>query len=567
MQSRWAHQLPARVEPVTRYDNYVVLGLFVGLGAVSLLPVWLFAYFPSQDGPAHLGSAAVLRALSEGSSALGAVYMTQWDANTNQVYFLLLQTLGKVLPLLVVEKVVLSLFVLGLPLASLGAARMVKGSPYAALLSFPLVYTLPLYMGFFNFCLSLPLFVLSVGCYAAFAAAPSRIKGLGLAGLLLLLYLTHIIAAASAMLVVFSATLVRLCQPRPRRERLEQGAALLSVAPTGVLVAVFLLLFRQSAEASGPERSALARIGDFFSHSFALVNEPLSPYAKLVYLLEPFARADRLYTLPLFGLLLGLFVFGVVRVTRTRTWRRHLPLFTATCLFVLLLAVAPGRYGALGWLPGRLSPLVGLVLLLWLATLALPAALWRLTAVGVAVVTVLSVSYRLPVHQQLNAVIEEYVVAAAVVPAGAVALPLHLEERYQAEGLKPALRKARFNAFEHAASYANLERPFANLRNFEPERPYFPLQYRPGRDPNIYLSPDQQLSRFEQRPLHLSLAAYQARTGVRVDYVLVWGRPEQVSSQPDVVDLYDQLDSDYELVSTSSPRGLLHVYRHRASLN
>ena len=201
--------------------------------------------------------------------------------------------------------------------------------------------------------------------------------------------------------------------------------------------------------------------------------------------------------------------------------------------------------------------------MLWLATLKLPVALWRLAAVGIAVVTVLSMNYRLPIHRQINTVLKEYVAAASVVPAGAVALPLNLEERYQAEGLKPVLGRAKFDAFEHAASYATLKRPFANLRNFEPERPYFPLQYRPGRDPNIYLSPDGAFSRFEQRPLHLSLAAYRARTGVRIDYVLVWGRVEEVSARPDIVDLYDQLNSDYELVFISSPRGLMHVYRHR----
>ncbi len=555
-----------RTARAARGDRYALLGLFVGLSAVTLLPVWLFPYFPSQDGPAHLSSVSVLMALRAGSPALGTVYTAQWDANTNQLYFLLLQALGHVLPLLTAEKVALTLFAVGLPLASLGAVRLAKGSPYAALLSFPLVYTLPVYMGFFNFCLSLPLFVLVVGLYLAFAEAPAWTTGLGLASLLVLLYLAHIVAAASAVLVVFTATLVRLGQAQTWRDRLRQGTALLTVAPTGCLVLVFLLFFRQTTEASSDlERvGGLARVGDFFSHFFTRVNEPLSLHAKAVYLLDPFSEADRLYTLPLFGLLLALFTFSVVRVTGSRTWRRHLPLFAATCVFGLLLTLAPGRYSSLGWLPGRLLPLTCLVLLLWLATSGLSPAVWRLAAGVAAVVTLTSVAYRLPVHRELNAVTEEYVSAAAVVPAGAVALPLHLGERYQVEGLKPLLPKARFDALEHAAGYASLERPFANLRNFEPARPYFPLQYRLGKDPNLYLSPDEQPARFEERPFHLSLVAYEARTGLRIDYVLVWGSPE-ARSQPDVAALYDQLDSDYTLVRVSKPKGLMRVYRHRAA--
>src|ERR1022692_126049 len=34
---------------------------FAGLIAASLVPIWAFTYFPSQDGPSHLNNANILR--------------------------------------------------------------------------------------------------------------------------------------------------------------------------------------------------------------------------------------------------------------------------------------------------------------------------------------------------------------------------------------------------------------------------------------------------------------------------------------------------------------------------
>ena len=550
--------------------------LFVGMTVLSLVPIWAFTYFPSQDGPAHLNSVAVLMTLESGGAEAGvleAFYKTQWAStqqwvSTNQLVFLLLQGLGTFLPLLIAEKVVLTLYAVGLPLATLAAVRWARGAPYAALLSFPLVFTLPLYMGFYNFCLSLPLFVLCVGLYYAFSLRPGWKRGVALSLLLVALYLTHIVAAASAVMVIVVATFMHMVMAKDRREVRRQGTALLTLLPSGTFILTFLLFFRQySARPAAPDVTLGNQLTRFVSGFIDRVGGLLSPYAKVTYLLDGFSAADRLYTVPYFGLLFLLSVLALFQLVKRGTLRRYLPHLAATLFFIVLLAVVPERYGSLGWLPGRFLPVTCLVLIVGLSvTLSrstVPRTVWRGASVVTLLVVGVSTFYRLPVHAQLNAVIDDYVEGMASVPPDSVVLPLQLASRYQHEGLKPMLRSAKFNALAHAAGYATLDAPFVNLRNFEPARPYFPLQYTPFKDPRIYLSPDDQPSRYGQPPFHLDLNAYADHAGKPVDYVLVWGDPDLLGDTPGVEDLYRQLANEYIAVEPTNPSTLMHVYKRK----
>jgi hypothetical protein len=42
---------------VSNYDTLLCLALIL----VHLIPIWAFTYFPTQDGPAHLNNATILR--------------------------------------------------------------------------------------------------------------------------------------------------------------------------------------------------------------------------------------------------------------------------------------------------------------------------------------------------------------------------------------------------------------------------------------------------------------------------------------------------------------------------
>ena len=148
-------------------------GLFALLTGLYLLPLWLFPYVPTTDGPVHLETAQTLRALASGEGGAQALFFSaQWRLATNQLYALVLYSLGALMPMLVAEKLVLSVYVVGLMLALVFALRSLRGAVLAAFLGFPVVYSFIFYIGFLNLCFGLPLFLVALGLFFRLDAAP-----------------------------------------------------------------------------------------------------------------------------------------------------------------------------------------------------------------------------------------------------------------------------------------------------------------------------------------------------------------------------------------------------------
>src|SRR5215831_15066252 len=93
--------------------------LFAGLLLLSLLPLWSACYFPSQDGPAHLENAVILREYNWPDRELfRTFYLINPNPEPNWVGHLALAGLMALgLPPLLAEKVLLTGYLLLLPLA------------------------------------------------------------------------------------------------------------------------------------------------------------------------------------------------------------------------------------------------------------------------------------------------------------------------------------------------------------------------------------------------------------------------------------------------------------------
>ena len=121
----------------------------VVIGASALLlPLLMLQYVPTQDGPAHLGTAALLLDLDRGTgSTVQALYQPAWKFSTNQIYQFALVTLGHWMPLPVAERILLMAMVLLVPFGVATAQRMLDMGdrpPWAAILALPAV-TLPVF--------------------------------------------------------------------------------------------------------------------------------------------------------------------------------------------------------------------------------------------------------------------------------------------------------------------------------------------------------------------------------------------------------------------------------------
>ena len=524
--------------------------------AVLLLPLWLFPYIPTQDGPAHLETAATLLALKD-SNFLGGFYDANWRLATNQVYHALLVALGSFLPLLLAEKLVLSAYALLVPAATLFALRGLPGaSRFGVFLIFPVVYAYVFYLGFYNLAFGLPLFLLALGLYFRLAGledSPGRTLTTGLmtvllAATLVLSYFVHIMAAASTLLALAVMTTVRLVGRGDigggNRRTLSFSA--LAAAPTLALMGFF---FVTTPGAMPTEATNFLNLPEllqtFFVHPPNLTYALYSPLVLHTWL-------DAVFTLPLYLLLVALTLVALVQGLKGRVPAPELS--AALLVFVFIIVWSPNRLGEVGWLPDRFLPYGYALLVLWLATAPLSARGWRVVSLtSLSLWGALSL-YRLPVHAALNSSVQEYVEATQVIQEDSTVLPLSLSQPVlpNLQALYPNLR---YDAVRHALGYAALDKRIVNLANYQAAKGYFPLRYKDARNPAVHLS-EGGLGALEYPPFSLDIAAYRRETGAAVDYVIFWGELDAERGRDDVRRVLQQL-TDYELVY-ARPRA--HVY-------
>ena len=425
---------------------------------LSLIPVWGFDYFPSQDGPVHLNSVAVLRDYRE-VPTYQHVYEPAWMFTTNQAFFWLYVNLGKFVPLLLAEKLLISLYLVAAPLALLLVLRWARSSPWAALPLVPALSSLALYMGFYSFCLSVPLFTLCLGAYQRFNRQPGWKVGLLLALLVYLTYLVHILAALWAIGLTGLYSLLDTWRSRG----LKPLSALLGLVPTLVILFAFWLERSTRLASFSEEASAASALELPLTFVARLFGTPLGPLEKLRYLLGslPYTPAW----------LVGLY-FALLLALSALAWRSarragRLPSALSGGLVMLLgLLLTPERIDEFGWMPGRLFPLVVVALCLGIGSARLPKRVWQMGGLLTLGITLLTLPYRLPAHAEANAELSAYRVLGKALPPNSVVLPVHLDALFTTEERAAANKRPTFSPLYHAAGYLLLDKPLVNLRNY-----------------------------------------------------------------------------------------------------
>jgi hypothetical protein len=187
--------------------------LFVVLLILHILPLWIFAYFPSQDGASHVYNGLVLKEYGQHENYK---IRDAWHLNItifpNWLSHIMLAAFLYVFPPVISEKVFLSIAIGMVPIAFFyflnAVHRGEKGQFVYAWLGFPFALNYLLYMGFYNFQLSISFFFFSFGFWWKHKD-DMRVKYLvWLYVLLLLTYLSHI---ASYGLVVFGISVAGGC--------------------------------------------------------------------------------------------------------------------------------------------------------------------------------------------------------------------------------------------------------------------------------------------------------------------------------------------------------------------
>jgi hypothetical protein len=194
------------------------------LGYVLLLPFFLAPLFvtrllPGLDLPFHMAAADLLSKLGRADNPYAPYYEGGLRLAPYAAHFVALVVLGKVMSLMSAHKLIIVLYVAGLPIATASLLGACRRSRIPALLAFPLAYNLTLHYGFVTFALSLPVLMWLLAEVTKLVGSDRRrvfaLRWLYTAGIAALLFLCHLqnflygVCAACAFAVLSSAPLRR----------------------------------------------------------------------------------------------------------------------------------------------------------------------------------------------------------------------------------------------------------------------------------------------------------------------------------------------------------------------
>lgn len=508
--------------------------LWLGLTAAYLVPIWAFAYVPSEDGPSHLANAAIIsRYYDPAASTIRAFYLLKTTPVPNVLYHYLVAALMWPLPPLAAEKVALSLYVVlfAVALRRLGAAADGRAGP-ATLLALPLAYSFTFHMGFFGWQLALAGGTLG-------AAVFWRSSRGGLAAALLwnavavALYFCHLLGFGLFLAAVTLMSWGRgaAAWRRARRagavgapERRRLVAALcwpLSLAPAAALGVWYYLRW------PGTIPTTRAPFGELFLRLARM---------DILYSIFPWQRwLAAGVAAALWGIAAVLVAARLVSWLRRRrrggagAWGGHAA-FGAVFLITLALYFALPNAGPAGgsYVHPRLATLPVLVVVAWLAAAAGPRLRRILYVVGPAVALVhlggVTASYRLA-----NADLARFNAARPLMAPGATFLPL-------VNRWLPG-RGANVNYLAHAGGYYTLDGCGVDLLNYEASWNYFPVAWRAGRPLVPVYEGD------EGTPVYDLTGKYG-----RIDYVLGWEINPFTPGMRAILAHYDYVYGEGELI-------------------
>jgi hypothetical protein len=568
--------LPGGVAVRTWLSNRERL-LFVALVGAQLLPLWIFHYFPSQDGPSHVANAQIIRQYGSASTGiLREYYALNTSLTPNWFWHLVLSGLLSILPPATAEKVFLSGYVILLPVSvryAITAAR--RQSAFLAVLAFPFVYNYLFHMGFYSFVYSLPIFFLFSGYLLRHSAEPSIRRNVAIAALSLLLYFSHLVALVAAYVEVVLLTVwpgivrtmakVRADTSRElmiqTTERTIDYSLAVALLPTCLLALIFAV------------QDSISDSGSTISWAGGPSLKTLILQLASMYSLVSFDHREIWFACLLAGLFGVVVGFLVLSGQLRRSSGPGLMFFVLAAVYALIAITSPEAIAGGSYIRDRmyLFPYFALILGLALGNYAFPLSVRRVIQVTSIVVTMGLLISHAYTYAEIGTYLDEYLSGMNLVEKNSTVLPVYFSQRGDAPG--GSTLALRVNPFASAAGYIAVQRDVVDLGNYEAgQRTYFPAVFRPQLNPGTYLifepppaspeevGPTTDLDLIWQ-PARVEMLAYAEQTPGRVDYVLLWGMRDRQRRKRTTQALFRQLDEGYELIYTSPRWGLMQLYR------
>ncbi|MEC9070847.1 MAG: hypothetical protein VX938_00650, partial [Myxococcota bacterium] len=128
-----------------------------------VIPLWVTELLPLMDLPQHLATIRILHSLDDPAFGLAPFYLVDLSSTQYLGYYYLVDLLAHAVGIETANRLVLSVYAVGVPLGMISYTRAFGRDPAVGLLAAPFAYNTFLFMGFANYVLAIPLVFWGLG--------------------------------------------------------------------------------------------------------------------------------------------------------------------------------------------------------------------------------------------------------------------------------------------------------------------------------------------------------------------------------------------------------------------
>jgi hypothetical protein len=487
----------------TRFNFWTLI--FVFLILLYILPIWIFRYFPSQDGPCHIYNSFILKNYDNPEYVFNKYYEIRKSPIPNWVSHAVMMFLMYLVPPLIAEKLLLTGYVALMAFSMFYFVNNVEGGRLPLVfVGLPFIYNYLFLMGFYNFCLGVGMLILIMGYWWRHFDNFRIRNALYLSLMMVITYFCHLVPLVLSM---FSVVVISVLSLPPGFKKWKQ--ALLSILST--LPAIGLTLFytetRGTAKVIGSW--TLSRLWEYFIRS-----ESLAYHSESQIIFGRFVA----------GAFIALFFYTLIRDHFfAEEWRFGFRIEKKDFLLILCIAFfiiylrAPDAMSGGGFIKTRMAFMPFLIIIPWfswdmpkLAKIIIGGALAALSAAYI-----IHASYY---HRILNNEVKMYTSGYHVIEKNKVILPLSFNHRGKGW---------RIGSFLHAVGHYGYTTGCIDLDNYEATTKYFPTYFK-----SDFHRPE--LPIIEAKPQEMNFTEYKDD----VDYVITWTLADDSDVEKGILEHY-----------------------------
>jgi hypothetical protein len=492
--------------------------IFTIITIINILPFVATRFFPSMDGASHLSNSNILNQLIiHHNSLFHQFFQVNPEPVPNWTSHLLISLFTLVMPAFLAEKILLIILLAGTPFAFRNLMQTIspKNTLYSFLV-FPFTHSMFFFFGFFNFCMAILLFLITLNYWLRNEhLAWSTKQTIVLATLVAITYFSHIVIFGILLIVIavhiVTGSILSLLRKKPDLLIILMRFLRKTIAITLAAILPFILFayFFYS-------RPGTREITFISKHELLNYLMTVRPLISLNPVIEGKITVIFFYLIIVMGVIgAAAFITRLVRkfiLKKTPAQAPAEPLLPGLNFWwllgsmVVLLALyfkLPDAYGTASYTNLRIGFAFFLLTILWIPTFRIPWYIGLIAAVTGLYVNTMLIRYYTPGIRDLGKLAVACNKAADYVVPNSLVLPIYCLDNW-------------FTG--HFVDYIAVDKPIVMVYNYECQSGYFPVKWNEAAKPNYYLGNPATPEKY------INFELTKGRPSLKLDYVFVVGQ-------------------------------------------